>query len=456
MGNKRAVKIRRKKMRTLTRKEVLIRFCLLCSLVFGIVFLSNLFATSAHAKTPAFSKNYNVYYDEDAEDYEEFSYDFHMSKGKIQLFYITMSRYDGKAFTGKESLSFTLYKEEYNDLYEDLDDKQLFSNDISIPKGFPSYDYFIYLDQDYRIEPGNYTISMSSDDDIKGNVKGYYYSNYTESLSLPKTIKMKTDQEKSIKLSNIVPSGSAMILDWKSSNKNLLVGSSPQNHELSLLAKKAGKYTVTGKLQNNKIVKTTVIVKDPPPALNYTSFDIEAGYKDKIKLFYSKGKIKWKSTNKKVATVNSKGVIKAVSKGKCKIYCKYKGKKYTAKIKVTRGIPWFEGLLNSYNTRNNYFSVTIKNKNKKKLTIYPTNAKAIEDDYKSFDRTLRIKGGKAVVIKPGKSKKIKFMVRGSVTWYDEDDFYVYFDFKYDGKKYRGRTWTEGSAYKKGKKWYGSW
>ena len=45
-------------------------------------------------------------------------------------------------------------------------------------------------------------------------------------------------------------------------------------------------------------------------------------------------KVKWKSSNKKVATVSSKGKIKAKKKGKATITATYKGKKYKCKITV--------------------------------------------------------------------------------------------------------------------------
>ena len=63
---------------------------------------------------------------------------------------------------------------------------------------------------------------------------------------------------------------------------------------------------------------------------------------------------------------------------------------------------------------------------------------------------------KKVVIKPGKEKKVKFYVKGRTTWIDEQDFKLYFYFKYDGKKYKGKaSYIEGdlcSKYKKGSKW----
>lgn len=64
-------------------------------------------------------------------------------------------------------------------------------------------------------------------------------------------------------------------------------------------------------------------------------------------------KLKWKSSNKRIATVNSLGQVSARKIGKCKISCviqngKGKGKKYTCKVQV-RENTWTGGTISSYN-----------------------------------------------------------------------------------------------------------
>lgn len=49
-----------------------------------------------------------------------------------------------------------------------------------------------------------------------------------------------------------------------------------------------------------------------------------------------KSKIKWSSSNKKIATVNKKGKITAKKNGKCNIYAKYGKKKYKCKLTVKK------------------------------------------------------------------------------------------------------------------------
>lgn len=50
----------------------------------------------------------------------------------------------------------------------------------------------------------------------------------------------------------------------------------------------------------------------------------------------SNKKVKWKSLNKKVATVSKKGVVKAKKKGNAKIIAKYKGNTLVLKVKVKK------------------------------------------------------------------------------------------------------------------------
>lgn len=54
-------------------------------------------------------------------------------------------------------------------------------------------------------------------------------------------------------------------------------------------------------------------------------------------------KVKWKSSNKKVATVSKKGVIKAKKKGKAKITAKYKKNTLVIKITVKENLPVYTG-----------------------------------------------------------------------------------------------------------------
>lgn len=68
--------------------------------------------------------------------------------------------------------------------------------------------------------------------------------------------------------------------------------------------------------------------------LNKPKLTLQTGKTSKLKLKNTKKKVKWSSKNKKVATVSSKGVVKAVSVGKTTITAKSGKKKYSCKVTV--------------------------------------------------------------------------------------------------------------------------
>ena len=65
---------------------------------------------------------------------------------------------------------------------------------------------------------------------------------------------------------------------------------------------------------------------------------ITAGKTLKLKVKGTKKKVKWKSSNKKVATVSKKGVVKGIKKGTCKITAKVGKKKLTCKVTVKAAV----------------------------------------------------------------------------------------------------------------------
>lgn len=127
--------------------------------------------------------------------------------------------------------------------------------------------------------------------------------------------------------------------------------------------------------------------------------------------------------------------------GKCKITvtAKYKGQScsdsFTLTIKSTlKKNLYVLGELYSYNTRSNIFTMYLTNRSKKQINIYSSEAVALDDDYVSFDRNVRMtKNKKSITIKPGKSKTIYWKVLGGTTWHDVDDFEIHFKCKYKGK-----------------------
>lgn len=86
---------------------------------------------------------------------------------------------------------------------------------------------------------------------------------------------------------------------------------------------------VMGNFQMNVMAKRT-----PKPKLNKNNITIMIGKTSKLKLKNNKKKVKWKSLNKKIATVTKKGVVRGKSEGKTTIVAKVGKKQYKCKVRV--------------------------------------------------------------------------------------------------------------------------
>ena len=82
--------------------------------------------------------------------------------------------------------------------------------------------------------------------------------------------------------------------------------------------------------QNQNIVQ----VEAKTIKINKKSAVLKKGKTLQLKISGTKKKIVWKSTNKKIATVNSKGKVTAKRNGKCTITAKVQGKTFKCKITV--------------------------------------------------------------------------------------------------------------------------
>lgn len=70
--------------------------------------------------------------------------------------------------------------------------------------------------------------------------------------------------------------------------------------------------------------------------LNKTKISLKSGKTFQLKLNGAKGKIKWKSSKKTIASVNSKGKVTGKKSGKAKITATYKGKSYKCSVNVKK------------------------------------------------------------------------------------------------------------------------
>lgn len=189
-----------------------------------------------------------------------------------------------------------------------------------------------------------------------------------------------------------------------------------------------------------------------------TAYKLKAGKKTVYigskyanKLQGAKGKVTWKTSNKKIATVTKKGVIKGIKPGKCIVSAKYKGKTYKCSVTVARRQPDFDAKI--VNVKRNksgttVVSVRIRNLGSKPLTILQ---KASYRDMSEPTYKIKLSSSKGVQIKAKKAKTVSFINYGKYDIYnlagrpDPDIFAmleskVSYSFKYDGKKYSGVTY----------------
>ena len=117
---------------------------------------------------------------------------------------------------------------------------------------------------------------------------------------------------------------------FKSSNKKVTT----VNSKGVITGKKAGKAVITVKV-GKYTKKLTVKVKKPSFKLVKSSAKLKKGKKTTIKVKAAPvSKVTYKTSNKKVATVNSKGVVTAKKKGTAKITVKCNGITKTFKVTV--------------------------------------------------------------------------------------------------------------------------
>lgn len=177
-----------------------------------------------------------------------------------------------------------------------------------------------------------------------------------------KTVDIKGKVKVSVK--SVKPSKASKSVTYKSSNKKIATVSSKG----TVIGKKKGTVKITATSKKNKKVKSTIkiTVKDLKASsvkLNTTSKTVASGKTTTLKAtvkgatgFYNQG-VTWKSSNTKVATVSSKGVVKGIAAGQATITATEKGgsKKATCLITVTEpvkvnkdaGTVTLKGVLNS-------------------------------------------------------------------------------------------------------------
>ncbi|MCR0567862.1 Ig-like domain-containing protein [[Clostridium] innocuum] len=186
----------------------------------------------------------------------------------------------------------------------------------------------------YAVSPGSVSIAAKSSN---GNTASCKVNVQKRNISIA-SIKISQQsvalqKGKSIALSaSVSPSNTTMskAIKWNTSNGKVVA----VDNSGKVTAKSAGKAIITARSSNGKTVNCTVTVTNPAPAINKKSLTL---YKKKtytLKINNNSNKVSWSSSNKKIATVNSKGKVTAKKAGKVTITGKIGKKKYTCKITV--------------------------------------------------------------------------------------------------------------------------
>lgn len=184
--------------------------------------------------------------------------------------------------------------------------------------------YYVRMRAYYKINGKNYYSAWSGAKSV--TVKGETLTlSATSATTYPKktyTIKATTN-----------PSGKKVT--WTSSNKK--VATVDKNGKVTGV--KTGTATITCKyVYNKKTIKKTCKITVKNPCISKTSVTVYNSKTTKLAVNGALSKVTWSSSNKKVATVNSSGVVTGIKAGKCTITAKCGGKTYKCTVTVSNRV----------------------------------------------------------------------------------------------------------------------
>lgn len=116
---------------------------------------------------------------------------------------------------------------------------------------------------------------------------------------------------------------------WKSSKSSVAA----VDNSGVVRAKKKGTANIYAQVGKKKL-RCRITVKNPAPSINKKSLTLYRGGAFRLTVKYPTSKVKWTSSNKKVATVNSKGTVVAKKNGKATITAQMRGRKLRCSVVV--------------------------------------------------------------------------------------------------------------------------
>ena len=142
-----------------------------------------------------------------------------------------------------------------------------------------------------------------------------------------KSVTLLTGQSATLKIS-----GTKKKAKWSTNKKSIAM----VTQKGKVTAKKKGTAIITAKIGSKKYTcKVTV----QAPSINKKSVTLKKGSTYTLKLNGTNQKVTWKSSNKSIATVSSKGKVTAKSSGTATITATVLKKKYTCKVTVKAPAP---------------------------------------------------------------------------------------------------------------------
>ncbi len=124
-------------------------------------------------------------------------------------------------------------------------------------------------------------------------------------------------------------SGTSKKAKWSTSSRKIATVSSKG----VVKGIKKGKANIIAKIGNKKYVCRVTV---ETPSISKKTASINAGSKLTLKVKNTKQKVSWKSSNRRIATVTSKGVVKGVKNGTATITAKIGNKKLTCRVTVIK------------------------------------------------------------------------------------------------------------------------
>ncbi len=222
---------------------------------------------------------------------------------------------------------------------------------------------------------------------------GYTVQAATVKLS-KKTLTMNKGEKYTLKIT-----GTKKKVKWSTSDKKIAT----VNSKGLVTAKGKGTATITAKVGKSKY---KCKIKVETLGISKKTLTMNKGEKYTLKTTGTKKKAKWTTSDKRIATVNSKGLVTAKKKGNVKITAKIGKKSYKCKIKVEApSISTKERTLTKGKT------VTLKIKNTTQKVKWSTNNKKVATVNSKGLVTAKGKGTATITAKVGNSKyKCKIIV----------------------------------------------